>query len=130
MRAVGAELMLLGFISLLLTVFQGTAQKICVRESIMHHMLPCPLPPPLSAGAKYSGAGVFTGGVLGGARRLLAGGGAANDYCQKKVLFDLVICRPELFHATGTYGTRICMRPASFQYDIEISSENIIEHVG
>ncbi|RCV10243.1 hypothetical protein SETIT_2G096800v2 [Setaria italica] len=72
------ELMLLGFISLLLTVFQGTAQKICVRESIMHHMLPCPLP---SAGAKYGGA-VFAG-VLGGARRLLAGG-AADDYCQRK----------------------------------------------
>ena len=77
----GAELMLLGFISLLLSVFQGAAQKICVRESIMHHMLPCPLPP--RAGAKY-GAAAFTG-VLGGARRLLAGGGAASDYCQRKV---------------------------------------------
>ncbi|CAN6171544.1 unnamed protein product [Urochloa humidicola] len=76
------ELMLLGFISLLLTVFQGATQKICVRESIMHHMLPCQLPPPPRAGAKY-GAAMFTG-VLGGARRLLAGGGAADDYCQKK----------------------------------------------
>ncbi|KAF8731758.1 hypothetical protein HU200_015692 [Digitaria exilis] len=77
------ELMLLGFISLLLSVFQGPAQKICVQESIMHHMLPCPLPASESAaGAKY-GAAMFTG-VLGGARRLLAGGGAANDYCQKK----------------------------------------------
>jgi len=74
------ELMLLGFISLLLSVFQGAMQKICVRESIMHHMLPCPLPP--RAGAKY-GAAAFTG-VLGGARRLLAGGGAASDYCQRK----------------------------------------------
>ncbi|XP_025803387.1 MLO-like protein 1 [Panicum hallii] len=61
------ELMLLGFISLLLSVFQGAAQKICVRESIMHHMLPCPLPPLPSAGAK-----------------LLAGGGATSDYCQRK----------------------------------------------
>jgi hypothetical protein len=85
----GAELMLLGFISLLLSVFQGAAQKICVRESIMHHMLPCPLPPLPSAGAKY-GAAAFTG-VLGGARRLLAGGGATSDYCQRKVSawFDL-----------------------------------------
>nr|CAB3456201.1 unnamed protein product [Digitaria exilis] len=80
------ELMLLGFISLLLSVFQGPAQKICVQESIMHHMLPCPLPASESAaGAKY-GAAMFTG-VLGGARRLLAGGGAANDYCQKKRSF-------------------------------------------
>ena len=77
----GAELMLVGFISLLLSVFQGAMQKICVRESIMHHMLPCPLPP--RAGVKY-GAAAFTG-VLGGARRLLAGGGAASDYCQRKV---------------------------------------------
>ncbi|KAL6897284.1 hypothetical protein ACP4OV_006980 [Aristida adscensionis] len=65
------ELMVLGFISLLLSVFQGPAQKICVRESIMHHLLPCPLPP------------VRTD-VLGGARRLLAGGGAADDYCLRK----------------------------------------------
>ncbi|RLN36084.1 hypothetical protein C2845_PM03G24600 [Panicum miliaceum] len=77
------ELMLLGFISLLLSVFQGAAQKICVRESIMHHMLPCPLPPLPSAGAKYGAAAAFTG-VLGGARRLLAGGGATSDYCQRK----------------------------------------------
>jgi len=46
-----------------------------------HASLPCPLPP--RAGAKY-GAAAFTG-VLGGARRLLAGGGAASDYCQRKV---------------------------------------------
>lgn len=38
-----AELMLLGFISLLLTVFQGTIVKICVSESITEHLLPCPL---------------------------------------------------------------------------------------
>lgn len=38
-----AELMLLGFISLLLTVFQGTIVKICVSKSITEHLLPCPL---------------------------------------------------------------------------------------
>nr|CAB3452504.1 unnamed protein product [Digitaria exilis] len=48
-------------------------------------MLPCPLPASENAGAKY-GAAMFTG-ALGGARRLLAGGGAANDYCQKKRSF-------------------------------------------
>ncbi|TVU39832.1 hypothetical protein EJB05_13272, partial [Eragrostis curvula] len=75
------ELMLLGFISLLLNVFQGATQKICVRESMMHHLLPCPVDF-VHAGAK-DGATVFTG-VRGGARRLLAGGGAVDDYCLRK----------------------------------------------
>ncbi|CAN6213646.1 unnamed protein product [Urochloa humidicola] len=75
------ELMLLGFISLMLGVFQGATQKICVKESIMHHLLPCPLRSG-HAGDKY-GTAVFTG-VLGGARRLLAGGGAVDDYCLRK----------------------------------------------
>ncbi|KAK3126758.1 hypothetical protein QOZ80_7AG0561900 [Eleusine coracana subsp. coracana] len=76
------ELMLLGFISLLLTVFQGATQKICVQESLMHHLLPCPVQL-LHYDAKND-ATVFSG-VLGGARRLLAGGGAADDYCLRKV---------------------------------------------
>ncbi|CAL5079470.1 unnamed protein product [Urochloa decumbens] len=76
------ELMLLGFISLMLGVFQSPTQKICVKESVMHHLLPCPLPSSGHAGAKYSAA-MFTG-VLGGARRLLSGGGAVDDYCLRK----------------------------------------------
>lgn len=77
--------MLLGFISLLLNVLQGATQKICVRQSVMHHLLPCKPPPPggLAKTAHY-GAAVFTG-VLGGTRRLLAGGGASDDYCLRKV---------------------------------------------
>ncbi|URD91647.1 hypothetical protein MUK42_01007 [Musa troglodytarum] len=35
------ELMLLGFISLLLTVFQRTISRICVSRRLFHHMLPC-----------------------------------------------------------------------------------------
>ncbi|MQM10835.1 hypothetical protein Taro_043732, partial [Colocasia esculenta] len=35
------ELMLLGFISLLLTVFQGLISNICVPASVSTHMLPC-----------------------------------------------------------------------------------------
>ncbi|XP_064954943.1 MLO-like protein 13 isoform X2 [Musa acuminata AAA Group] len=35
------ELMLLGFISLLLTVFQRTISRICVSKRFFHHMLPC-----------------------------------------------------------------------------------------
>ncbi|XP_047312955.1 MLO-like protein 1 [Impatiens glandulifera] len=38
------ELMLLGFISVLLTVFQGSITKICVGQNLMHHFLPCKLP--------------------------------------------------------------------------------------
>ncbi|XP_039834335.1 MLO-like protein 1 [Panicum virgatum] len=76
------ELMLLGFISLMLGVLQGATQKICVKESVMHHLLPCPLPSAGHAGAKY-GATMFTG-VLGGARRLLSGGSATDDYCLRK----------------------------------------------
>ncbi|GJN24930.1 hypothetical protein PR202_gb12708 [Eleusine coracana subsp. coracana] len=78
------QLMLLGFISLLLTVFQGATQKICVQESLMHHLLPCPVQL-LHYDAKND-ATVFSG-VLGGARRLLAGGGAADDYCLRKRSF-------------------------------------------
>ncbi|KAF3791739.1 hypothetical protein EJ110_NYTH13644 [Nymphaea thermarum] len=35
------ELMLLGFISFLLSVFQGAISKICIPKSFLHHMLPC-----------------------------------------------------------------------------------------
>ena len=34
------ELMLLGFVSLLLVVFQELIQKICIDESLMEHWLP------------------------------------------------------------------------------------------
>ena len=90
--------MLLGFISLLLSVFQGAMQKICVRESIMHHMLPCPLPP--RAGAKY-GAAAFTG-VLGGARRLLAEAPPPVTTARERYNLLGLICRPEFQLATGT----------------------------
>ncbi|KAK3154393.1 hypothetical protein QOZ80_2BG0189960 [Eleusine coracana subsp. coracana] len=78
------ELMLLGFISLLLNVFQDTTQKICVRQSIMQHLLPCPRPTTVAKNAAaHYGATVFTG-VMGSTRRLLAGGGATSDYCLNK----------------------------------------------
>ena len=79
------ELMVLGFISLLLIVFQGAMGRLCVRRSVMRHLLPCK-PPPLDAAAEtaHFGDAVFTG-VLGGARRLLAGGATSDDYCVNKV---------------------------------------------
>lgn len=74
------ELMLLGFISLLMTVFQGRSQHICVNEHIMQHWLPCKKK--TAASTKKLAVDLFTG-VYGGARRLLASGG--SDYCTNKV---------------------------------------------
>ena len=79
------ELMLLGFISLLLNVMQGPMGKVCVNPNVMHHLLPCKPPPRGAHKTEHLGDAVFTG-VKGGARRLLAGGGAAEDYCLEKVL--------------------------------------------
>ncbi|KAI3851538.1 hypothetical protein MKX03_012029 [Papaver bracteatum] len=63
------ELMLLGFISLLLTVFQTTVSKICIRESWTKHLLPCDKPEL----KKVAHIG----------RKILASGGT-NEYCTKK----------------------------------------------
>ncbi|KAM3698781.1 hypothetical protein ACJW30_06G215700 [Castanea mollissima] len=41
LQKVKEELMLLGFISLLLTVFQNVINKICVPTDVTRHMLPC-----------------------------------------------------------------------------------------
>ncbi|KAJ1696485.1 hypothetical protein LUZ63_004997 [Rhynchospora breviuscula] len=82
LQKIKEELMLLGFISLLLTVFQSTLTKICVRESIMNHWLPCKRET-LASSTKHLAADFFTG-VLGGGRRLLAGGGGGSDHCTKK----------------------------------------------
>ncbi|KAI3526406.1 hypothetical protein L1887_05658 [Cichorium endivia] len=43
LQKIKEELMLLGFISLLLTVFQTRIIKICVNEGLMDHLLPCSL---------------------------------------------------------------------------------------
>ncbi|WCJ27671.1 Seven transmembrane MLO family protein [Euphorbia peplus] len=43
LQKIKEELMLLGFISLLLTVSQTTVSKICVPESVVSNMLPCSL---------------------------------------------------------------------------------------
>ncbi|VAH48119.1 unnamed protein product [Triticum turgidum subsp. durum] len=78
-----AELMLLGFISLMLVVSQDLIQKICIDESLMGHWLPC-VPGASSATAHYgvSASGV---GVGAGARRLLKGErAAATGYCSSK----------------------------------------------
>ena len=77
------ELMLMGFISLLLTVFQGPVGKVCVRQSAMHIMLPCKPPPHPPSKTEHLRYAMFTS-VMGRGRRLLAGGGTSEDYCLKK----------------------------------------------
>ncbi|XP_048561057.1 MLO-like protein 1 [Triticum urartu] len=79
------ELMLLGFISLMLVVSQDLIQKICIDESLMGHWLPC-VPGASSTTAHY---GVYASssasGVGVGARRLLKGErAAATGYCSSK----------------------------------------------
>ncbi|XP_038989561.1 MLO-like protein 1 [Phoenix dactylifera] len=81
LQKVKEELMLLGFISLLLTVFQGAIQRTCIRESLTHHMLPCKRKEAATT-AHY--AVRFFSGVLGSGRRLLAGGGEDSTHCQKE----------------------------------------------
>ncbi|XP_020261884.1 MLO-like protein 1 isoform X2 [Asparagus officinalis] len=72
------ELMLLGFISLLLTVFQGLIQKICIPEGWTNHMLPCKKEDEQSEAATTEH---LVSGVL---RRLLSEEGSATTHCSRK----------------------------------------------
>ncbi|KAK8507524.1 hypothetical protein V6N11_073988 [Hibiscus sabdariffa] len=87
------ELMLMGFISLLLTVFQGAISKICVSKETLTHMLPCKLEDNKGTGEgsnhtettshfqKY-----FASTLAGSTRHLLAEGSTSSTlgYCAKK----------------------------------------------
>lgn len=76
------ELMLLGFISLMLTVVQGRIVKICVPAHTMDHLLPCSLSLKSSSGGEESNAAPE---VSGHQRRLLAEE-AAGGFCAAKVI--------------------------------------------
>lgn len=77
--------MLLGFISLLLTVSQGMIQKICIPREWTIYMLPCHSARE-QAELSPSEAHGFAAGILGlSRRRLLAEGGPGAQHCQKKV---------------------------------------------
>lgn len=78
-----AELMLLGFISLLLTVLQGSIVKICVPEDVVMHLLPCSLSEAPSSSANET-AHASPGSEHH--RRLLAEEAAATGYCSAKVI--------------------------------------------
>ncbi|XP_010908317.1 MLO-like protein 1 [Elaeis guineensis] len=79
LQKVKEELMVLGFISLLLTVFQGSIQNICIPEGWTRHMLPCKKELEEAATTEH-----FFAGVLGSGRRLLSGSGLGEEHCRRK----------------------------------------------
>ncbi|KAG5567137.1 hypothetical protein RHGRI_002639 [Rhododendron griersonianum] len=80
--------MLLGFISLLLTVFQNVITKICVNKGVIHHLLPCKLPSSESEseGEPSSNSTEITSHI----GRLLAEGSQVTGYCTAKNKVQLV----------------------------------------
>ncbi|XAR58808.1 hypothetical protein NMG60_11014356 [Bertholletia excelsa] len=84
LQKVKEELMLLGFISLLLTVLQGSIVKICVDKSIAEHFLPCKLPSEATNGEESSSTASETTSHL---QRLISEGFTVDNYCaaQNKV---------------------------------------------
>lgn len=91
LQKVKEELMLLGFISLLLTVFQGAISKMCIAPEYLDNLLPCKRP---EGGGHETNATTtttshfqtaFVSSIPGKARRLLAESSASEgDYCAKK----------------------------------------------
>ncbi|XP_011011038.1 PREDICTED: MLO-like protein 1 isoform X2 [Populus euphratica] len=93
LQKVKEELMLLGFISLLLTVSQNTIAKTCVPENVVNDLLPCRLSEKQKEKGHESYSTTTTkhfqsfspGTISGTFRRLLAEASEANHgYCAKK----------------------------------------------
>ncbi|KAJ8615979.1 hypothetical protein MRB53_035351 [Persea americana] len=82
LEKVKEELMLLGFISLLLSVFQGPIGHLCMPINFNHHMLPCKKEKEEIAGTSHYQIASFSG-ILGGKRHLLSGG-SGIDHCTGK----------------------------------------------
>lgn len=85
------ELMLLGFISLLLTVFQSAISKICVSREALESMLPCKIENNKETAEGSTGSATtshfqkyFAFTLSGGTRRLLAETSSEIGYCGKK----------------------------------------------
>ena len=76
-----AELMLLGFISLLLTVFQARIAKICIPENLANKWLPCKTDASSSSSTTTHFQTLFTSFIPG---RLLAEATTTpKEYCAK-----------------------------------------------
>ncbi|XP_020534428.2 MLO-like protein 1 isoform X3 [Jatropha curcas] len=89
LQKVKEELMLLGFISLLLTVSQGLLSKICVPEHVINNMLPCSLSEKGGHESNTTTTEHFqrfsTSRISGTARRLLAESAESQlGYCARK----------------------------------------------
>ncbi|KAJ4721388.1 MLO-like protein [Melia azedarach] len=91
LQKVKEELMLLGFISLLLTVFQNLIAKMCVPADIVDNMLPCKRIETTTGGQESHATTTshfqtfFSSSISGTARRLLAEGSESSvGYCAKK----------------------------------------------
>ncbi|KAL2508117.1 MLO-like protein 1 [Forsythia ovata] len=83
LQKVKEELMLLGFISLLLTAFQGRIVKLCVPVDAMTHLLPCSLPSVASSTGGEESLKIIPDSMLQN-RRLLAEGSDSEEYCKSK----------------------------------------------
>ncbi|CAH2058074.1 unnamed protein product [Thlaspi arvense] len=79
LQKIKEELMLLGFISLLLSVSQSRIAKICISKSLSEKLLPCEFP---KADKSLEDSSHFQFSFT--ARHLLAGDSPAGDYCSQK----------------------------------------------
>uniref|UniRef100_A0A7N0U7G2 MLO-like protein n=1 Tax=Kalanchoe fedtschenkoi TaxID=63787 RepID=A0A7N0U7G2_KALFE len=86
LQKIKEELMLLGFISLLLAVFQDRIAKICMPKHFADHWLPCKKVDDYGAKAKTTAhfQTFFSSVINGPTRRLLADSSDATSYCEKK----------------------------------------------
>ncbi|XP_022642579.1 MLO-like protein 13 isoform X2 [Vigna radiata var. radiata] len=75
------ELMLLGFISLLLTVFQGLISEICISPNLATQMLPCKRPHRSSEGSAHYQ--IYYDAIIN--RRRLLSSGSGSDHCTHKM---------------------------------------------
>ncbi|CAD6342845.1 unnamed protein product [Miscanthus lutarioriparius] len=78
------ELMLLGFGSLLLVVFQDVIQDICINESLMERWLPCRGASSAAAHHHRSIFSIFGRDGAGSARRRMLQGRPASEHCSNK----------------------------------------------
>ncbi|KAJ1420958.1 Mlo-related protein [Sesbania bispinosa] len=74
------ELMLLGFISLLLTVFQGLISGICIKPKLTTQMLPCKRPHGASAGSEHDQ--IYYDTIIN--RRRLFSTDTGSQHCSQK----------------------------------------------
>ncbi|KAL4631743.1 hypothetical protein ACB092_04G001000 [Castanea dentata] len=79
LQKIKEELMLLGFISLLLAVFQSRIEKLCISENLAKEWLPCKLKDASSASTTTHFQTLFTSFIPG--RLLAEATTTSTDYC-------------------------------------------------